>query len=126
MQFAIANCKPKPKVSQRVLSSWRKRTSTFLIKFGEGETWGIVPFVANSRSRKDEGDRFFSQLVSTSFHPTTTMTFEVDRAYRGKDWPRSRSKAEGSTGLDNFSPVESLPSARNSHEGGKTIKETEV
>lgn len=33
---------------------------------------------------KDEGDRFFSQLVSTSFHRTTTMTFQVARAYRGK------------------------------------------
>lgn len=42
---------------------------------------------------KDEGDRFFSQLVSTSFHRTTTMTFEVARAYKekiGRDRDRRR------------------------------------
>ena len=53
--------------------------------------------------------------------------FRTRSSVPAKDWSRSRWKAEASTRLDNFSPVKSLSSGRNSTTCERTpIKETEV
>lgn len=83
----------------------------------------------NSRSRKRRRRSVFLATRFNVVSPNDDDDFRSRSSIQGKDWPRSRSKAEGSTRLDNFSPVESLSSARNSHDvrgGRRTIKETEV
>lgn len=70
----------------------------------------------NSRSRKRRGRSVFLATRFNVVSPNDDDDFRSRSSIQGKDWARSRSKAEGSTRLDNFSPVESLSSARNSHD----------
>lgn len=70
----------------------------------------------NSRSRKRRGRSVFLATRFNVVSPNDDDDFRSRSSIQGKDWPRSRSKAEGSTRLDNFSPMESLSSARNSHD----------